>query len=134
MSDIKTILSEAFSDLEKEYLRIALILINPKDLEELKALVDTPFRSYARTEDRGEWCGELVGSLWGCDVISCDVSRGVPQAIPTFNGVGNILRSLSESRKEVINLGTELYRLSERANITLSDKVKSKLKNLLCGH
>lgn len=90
----------SISEVEKEDLAIAVLLVHPKDLGIL-----TQHSGYQTLEtplDRPEWEGRQVGTIWNMALIETNsVDPGCPDAIPKAGGVRGLVESLRMTREEV---------------------------------
>jgi hypothetical protein len=96
---ILDVLCDQFAVVEREDLRVVLVLLSPLDLEELVKFGG--FELYPQWEARPEWFGTLVGTLWGAYVVSCPrIFSGTVEAIPEAGGVSRVLKSLRVKKKD----------------------------------
>jgi hypothetical protein len=106
MSKIVEIVADTLVEVEKEDLLVGVLLINPKDFEQLmgdlKVRFLTGYTPLTSVQQRPEWKGELVGNLWGVWLVtSTQAPVGEPVPIPAADGTNRILWSLSDARERL---------------------------------
>ncbi len=97
MGTIQT-LSRQLSDLSVFGLRSNLILVNPRDLDEIR--VSKQYRAHPRALARPEWEGRYVGVLAGRHVVETDqVDPGSPELVLEAGATSSVLHYLMQSRR-----------------------------------
>lgn len=108
MSKIVEVVADALAEVEREDLLVGVLLINPKDFEQLmeelkgRARTQANYDPLTPVQQRPEWQGELVGNLWGVWVVTSTLAPvGKPVPIPAADGTNGILWALSEARERL---------------------------------
>jgi len=119
------------SEVEKEDLPIAVLLVHPQDAE---IIAEAETYQACKPRPRPEWDGELIGEVWNAKVIRTPrVDPGFPDALPKPNGVRGIMYSLREARANTFK-----YEPPPRRDPNLLQKIilqaRNKLIKMLGGH
>jgi hypothetical protein len=122
MSTLKAKLSHAMNRVEKEDLRVGILLMNHSDWNQEEFELHVEFQPVV-SEQRPEWGGQFVGILWGSFVIlTSEIPEGNPLAIPLGRGVEELLCSLEDSRRR------EYSSLPKSPKPTLVEVIKEGIK------